>query len=128
MKKLAVITILFIIVAGLGIAECVWCDKYYTEVCELLDEAHELLTETPEDSVCEDAGQILEHVMQSFASLAVGLLGNTNVTEKVSEFAAQALAYSRAGQNADACSAILGARRAAERLARESMPHLANIF
>ena len=89
MKKLAVITILFIIVAGLGIAECVWCDKYYTEVCELLDEAHELLTETPEDSVCEDAGQILEHVIQSFTSLPVGLLGNTNVTEKVSEFAVE---------------------------------------
>ena len=57
MKKLAVITILFIIVAGLGIAECVWCDKYYTEVCELLDEAHELLTETPEDPDAPENGR-----------------------------------------------------------------------
>ena len=53
---------------------------------------------------------------------------NTNASEKVCEYAAQGLAYACAGQNADARSAVLGAKRAAERLKNEALPLPRNVL
>lgn len=128
MKKLAVITLLFALVLGAGIAESAWSRDYYSGVCDSLDKAYSALENAEEGSVSREAGIVLSDVITAFDDPLLAFVSNPNVTEKVSEYAAQALAFVRAGQNADARSAVLGAKRAAERLAREAVPLIANIL
>ncbi len=128
MKKLIVISLLLLAVVGVGIAESAWSARHYSEICLSLDRAYEALLRTEEGEVCAEAEEILAEVAEDRSDMLVLLVVNTNASEKVCEYAAQGLAYAGAGQNADARSAVLGAKRAAERLKNEALPLPRNVL
>lgn len=128
MRKLIVISAVFALALAACIAETVWCSAKYTGVCESLDRAYALLENTAEDEVCEEAVELLGETARLREDAVLGLTGNMNFVEKVSEYAAQAEEYAASGKNTDARAAALSARRAAERLSRECMPFISNIL
>ena len=128
MRKLIVISAVFALALAACIAETMWCSAKYTGVCGSLDKAYELLENTAEDEVCEEAVELLGEAARLREDAVLGITGNMNFVEKVSEYAAQAEEYASSGKNSDARASALAARRAAERLARECMPFVANIL
>lgn len=128
MRKLIVITLMLAAVVGLGIAETVWAADHYGDMCDELRTAYRILGETEEGEVSLEAADILASVAESRDDLVTGIAGNENLTERPSEFAAQALVYALEGQNTDARASVASALQAAERLRRGSVPRLGNIL
>ncbi len=128
MRKSVVISAVFALLLAACIAETVWCAARYTDVCGKLDTAYGLLAATEEDVVCDEAVRLLGEAAALREDAVLGITGNANSVERVSEYAAQAEEYALSGKNADARAAALAARRAAERLADECLPLVRNIL
>ena len=120
MKKAIIITTVFVAVLALGIAESVWGYRHFGTICEKLERACERLEAAEEGVTDEEALTALREAGEEGRAPLLALVSNPNITEKVTEYAA--------GQNADARSAALAAKRAAERLQRECFPSVFNIL
>ena len=128
MKKAIIITTMFVAVLALGIAESVWGYRHFGTICEKLERACERLETAEEGVTDEEALTALREAGEEGRAPLLALVSNPNITEKVTEYAAQALVYAAEGQNADARSAALAAKRAAERLQKECFPSVFNIL